>query len=483
MTHPLTRNNSKTIMCSLSPLSNPLQPIISGPSLQRLNHHSSTRSHVKWSTPLTHIRVIPARETESASAEANVPSSQHGDVGPIAGVMDGLDLTPTAFDASGASTKPLQVVHQPESTRHPSPRTSSPHPLSFGAIQAAIPQIHSSMANPSLRFILAGHYKAHGPQKTSVVTDKNFVDMMTSEFTFGMLLLPMISHDTNIHIVEPNTVSGPVNETPPITTLESNDTPSSTIDLTLDSDEMNQLQKNPLSNQKSRARKDRNVSIQLIVYLRMVLITDAIQTPTPPSDWNVKVDATKRRSIEIESSDSDRYSDGPRKRRKGNSHASTNGIKQHTRAVVLEGPRSIAHAFNDVIAGKQAEIHAKPAPAPPRERQSTNTDIGVPHAVRGREVLAGTSSAVATSSKVRVEEMEDAKDEEDMDDEDEQDDEEGLVIETSDSLQAHNHASMVSRKVRWWADKLKEIRDTLLESLFEEQTVRDLSFLNVIDES
>ncbi|OJA12731.1 hypothetical protein AZE42_05797 [Rhizopogon vesiculosus] len=417
-------------MHSLSSLSNSLQPIISGPSLQRLNHHSSTRSHVKWSTPLTHTRVIPAREAEPA---ADVPSSQHGDVGTISGAINDLDLTPTASDASGASIKPLQVVHQPESTLHPSSRIPSPQPLPFGAIQAAIPQIHSSMANPSLRFMLTAYHKAHGPQKTSVVTDKNFIGTMTTE---------------------PNTVSGPVNQTIPITTLESNDTPSSTTTLPsydIDSDEMDQLQKDPLSNQKSSARKERN-------------------TPTPPSDVNMKVNATKRRSIEIESSDSDRYSDGPRKRRKGTSHANTNGIKQHTRDVVLEGPRSIAHAFNDVIAGKQAEIHAKPAPAPPRERQSTNIDISVPHAVRGRKVPAGTSSAVATSSKVRVEEMEDAKDE-DMDDEDEEDDEEELAIETGDSLQAHVHASMVSRKVRCWADKLKEIRDTWLESIFEEQTV------------
>jgi hypothetical protein len=139
---------------------------------------------------------------------------------------------------------------------------------------------------------------------------------------------------------------------------------------------------------------------------------------------------------------------------------------------MLEGPGSIAHAFNNVVVGNQT------ANPPLHERKSVNTSIGVSHAARAREESVGTGDAVATSSKVRVEDMKNAKDEEDIDME-EDDDEDDAVIpetETTDLRRARAHADMVSRKVRWWADKLKEIRHAQVESLFEEEIVRDLSY-------
>lgn len=168
-------------MCSLSPFSNPLPPIDSGPSLPRLNQNSAVKSHVKWSTPLTHIKTIPAREAVSATAEVDVPQSsfQQNEVGIIAGAMKGLDLTQTA---SHTSTK--------------SPANAPPmfHPSLPPSPQPAILQNHChtvATLNPNLRFILAAHNKAKGLQKSSDTTDNRSID---GEFTFSMHSLPMVFH-------------------------------------------------------------------------------------------------------------------------------------------------------------------------------------------------------------------------------------------------------------------------------------------------
>lgn len=200
-----------------------------------------------------------------------------------------------------------------------------------------------------------------------------------------------------------------------------------------------------------------------------------------PASRNLKINAKKRHVIDVESSDSD--SDGPRKRRKGTSHAADIN-RAARRTGVLDGPRGIALAFNNVIATTQGTIHAKPTPAPPRVRQSTNKAIGVPHAARVSE--GSNSNAVATSSRVRVEDitMEKADEDEDIDDEDDEDsaDEPQTPSETGDQS-ARVYASMVSRKVCWWEDKLKEIRHAQVESLFEEKIVRSPSFRRSYNEN
>jgi len=203
-----------------------------------------------------------------------------------------------------------------------------------------------------------------------------------------------------------------------------------------------------------------------------------------PANEILKINAKKRQVIDVESSDSD--SDGPRKRRKATSHAADiNLITRRTE--VLGGPRAIAQAFNNVIADNQVAIHAKPAPAPPRERQSTNKAIGasVPHAARIPE--RSNSNAVATSSKVRVEDivMEKEDEDEDMDDEDDEHsaDEPQTPSETGDHQPARVYASMVSRKVCWWADKLEKIHHARVESLFEEKIVRNPSFRRSCNEN
>lgn len=187
MAHP---SISESMMCSLSPFSNPLPPINSGPSLPRLNQNSAVKSHVKWSTPLTHIKFIPAREAISAAAEVDVPqySFQQNEVGTIAGAMEGLDLTHTA---SHTSTKPPTNALP---AFHPS-LPPSPQPVSI--IQAAILQNHPhtvATLNPNLRFILAAHNKAKGPQKSSDITDKRSIGTVTGEFTFSMHSLQVAFH-------------------------------------------------------------------------------------------------------------------------------------------------------------------------------------------------------------------------------------------------------------------------------------------------
>jgi len=177
------------MMCSLSPFSNPLPPINSGPSLPRLNQNSAVKSHVKWSTPLTHVKFIPAREAVSAAAEVDVPqySFQQNEVGTIAGAMEGLDLTHTA---SHTSTKPpadaLPIFHP---SLPPSPQPAS-------VTQAAILQKPQTVAtfNPNLRFILAAHNKAKELQKSSDITDKRSIGTVTGKFTFSMYSLPVVFH-------------------------------------------------------------------------------------------------------------------------------------------------------------------------------------------------------------------------------------------------------------------------------------------------
>lgn len=132
----------------------------------------------------------------------------------------------------------------------------------------------------------------------------------------------------------------------------------------------------------------------------------------------------------------------------------------------LDGPSSIAHAFNNVTLGDQG---TKPIPRRACEKQPTSTTTGVSHAVHARQGSTSTSDVVATGSKARV------KDTEDTEDEDDEDATVEMEIESTEP--ACNHASMVSRKVRWWADELKKIRQVQVESLFEEKTVRDTPFL------
>ena len=163
-THP---PNNIPVMCSVSSFSNPPLPSRQSSPKLPVNHHSPG-SHVKWSTPLTQTRVIPASEYDSASAEANILQypSKHNDVGTIAGAMQGLDLKPTASNASSTS---LQVTPQP--TFHPS-SLSYPQLVTAGSASQAISQSYpqSTIPNPNLRFI-AAHYQAHNrPDKRSVNT-------------------------------------------------------------------------------------------------------------------------------------------------------------------------------------------------------------------------------------------------------------------------------------------------------------------------
>ncbi|KAJ8592103.1 hypothetical protein M405DRAFT_813210 [Rhizopogon salebrosus TDB-379] len=188
-------SDSKSPMYSLSPFSNSLPPNISGPSPQRMNHYP-LGLHVKWSTPLTHIRVIPAREPEPAPDEPDIPqhskSSQHNDTRTIAHAMKDLELTPH-LPASGAGTKSLQVTHQPtlalqlEGSSQPSesnsqlistPQSSQSHPY------------HVAASNPNLRFILAAHsHQAIKFQQTPNASHGRLgspsVDIMTGELAFS----------------------------------------------------------------------------------------------------------------------------------------------------------------------------------------------------------------------------------------------------------------------------------------------------------
>jgi hypothetical protein len=190
-------SDSKSPMYSLSPFSNSLPPNISGPSPQRMNHYP-LGLHVKWSTPLTHIRVIPAREPEPAPDEPDIPqhstkSSQHNDTTgrTIAHAMKDLELTPH-LPASGAGTKSHQVAHQPtlglqlEGSSQPSnsqligaPQSSQSHPY------------YAAASNPNLRFILAAHsHQAIKSQQTSNASHGRLgspsVDIMTGELAFSM---------------------------------------------------------------------------------------------------------------------------------------------------------------------------------------------------------------------------------------------------------------------------------------------------------
>lgn len=132
--------------------------------------------------------------------------------------------------------------------------------------------------------------------------------------------------------------------------------------------------------------------------------------------------------------------------------------------MVLDGPKSIAQAFNDVIMGNHEVIPAIPAPRQVRERQPQNKATGIqPHV---------TSNAVATSSKVRAEEMEGAEDTEDKDDDDISVE---LEMEPGDIQRVRVRVSMVSRKVCSWAEELRQIQRAWLKSLFDEKIVRDHS--------
>lgn len=186
-------SNSNSVMCSLSPFSSPssLSLNISGPSPQKLNHHSpASGSHVRWSTPLTHIRVIPARESDPAppTAKVDIPqcSSQHNNTetsswSTIASAMDSLGLTTTSESGASTSLKSLQVVQQP--MLHSS---SLPHFQPVSNTPQSYPQ--TAIPNLNLRFV-AAHYQAKGPQDNPNNSDKKSVGTQSGEFTFLILTI------------------------------------------------------------------------------------------------------------------------------------------------------------------------------------------------------------------------------------------------------------------------------------------------------
>ena len=189
-------SDSKSPMYSLSSFSNSLPPNISGPSPQRMNHYP-LGLHVKWSTPLTHIRVIPAREPEPAPDESDIhqhsKSSRHNDTRTITGALKDLELTPhLPRPVSGTGTKSYQVAHQPtlapqlEGSSQPSDSqlTSTPQPLQSHPYYVAA-------SNPNLRFILAAHsHHIIKSQHTSSASHGRLgspsVDIMRGEFAFSM---------------------------------------------------------------------------------------------------------------------------------------------------------------------------------------------------------------------------------------------------------------------------------------------------------
>ncbi|KAG1753757.1 uncharacterized protein EDB91DRAFT_1286345 [Suillus paluster] len=409
--------------------------------------------HVSWSTPLAQTTVVPARESHGANpllAAAGIPqcSSPH-DAVTIVGDMAGLNLMQVTSSVGSS----ILHAHIPSPPGPPSDTLHSQPTIAARVVHHSFPIINPNLRHIARRFL--GRQPPTNTVHSDIIDDRAATTMAEPQEAVHK---EPLSGTTSI------SMNGAV-ATPPLrlaTTV--------LVEDLIDSEEENMQQKP--NNQK---RKQRN-----------------IQTPSPP----ITVINTAKRRVASESSDTSedvpqkrqklkhsaqaatsatnlpRFNSGsatsdtdhvpPRSASSSNRHSSSS-IEVFDGVVVRnsDGPKSIADAYNTRVESSVARRDN-----PPKKSGKVSVSVELP--VRAPKKSGG--GAVATSSRVRVEDMQETAD-----------------VETADHQRAKNHASVVSRKVRRWADRLKGIHTAYLEALFDEEIIpmsgrEILELLKEIDE-
>ncbi|KAG1791461.1 uncharacterized protein HD556DRAFT_657559 [Suillus plorans] len=441
MAHP--SNSTPSIDSAPPTISKTLPSVISDAGVQ-LQSNRSAGHRVQWSDPLVYTRGIPARQPQgphpaSPTVTPSVTfnhSAQHG-TRTIAGAMEGLNLAPAASSTPSTHVPPRQTFQPLRSQL-----TSTSQAAHQGSSFITAPR------NPNLRFIFSRRLllaqstrEPLNPVDSIVIDDRP----ATSE---PQSLTPVLNQPNGT--VESTTTY--VNGTPPPTPAITEDA----IDLTLGSDEENNsLQKQP-KNQKS-TQKQRNTQILStsikVNTAKRRLDSESSETSEGGPQKRLKRKGALQTRLDSDSatSDIDHVSPGPRSSIEPSSSSGrfSSSSVEVVDDVVLDGPRSIADAHNNHA---EPSISLNDTQAPSHSARGS----GVSVVMRSYRRPAPGGSAVASSSRIRVEDMEVSDDE----------------VETGDPQRALVYASVISRKLRMWAGKLKGISRAHIDALFEDNVVR-----------